>query len=131
MTTALPPTSPSTSNTRARTILFITYAIVPPAGVKSADSVVTIKQTSLPTSKWGASAGLQVVDERDNGIVVSGFKVLATGAVLADEILFGNFQSLAAGQGTLRRDVCAPGGYAWIDTLIAPSLRTTRDQRAR
>ncbi len=78
--------------------LFTTYAIVPPAGVKSADSVVTMKQTSLPTSNWGASAGLQVVDERDNGIVVSGFKVLATAAVLADEILFGNFQSLAEGQ---------------------------------
>lgn len=77
--------------------LFITYAIVPPASVKSADSVVTIKQTSLPTSKWGEQAGLQVVAEKDNGIVVSGFKVLATGAILADEILFGNFQALAQG----------------------------------
>ena len=77
--------------------LFITYAIVPPASVKSADSVVTIKQTSLPTSKWGEQAGLQVVGEKDNGIVVSGFKVLATGAILADEILFGNFQALAQG----------------------------------
>ena len=48
--------------------------------------------------------------------------MLATAAVLADEILFGNFQSLAAGPGTLRRDVCAPGGYAWIDPLIAPSF---------
>ncbi|MGE4167923.1 MAG: 4-hydroxyphenylacetate 3-hydroxylase family protein [Xanthobacteraceae bacterium] len=78
--------------------LSITYAIVPPASVKSADSVVTVKQTSLPTSNWGASAGLQVVGERDNGIVVSGFKVLATAAILSDEILFGNFQSLAEGQ---------------------------------
>ena len=77
--------------------LFITYAIVPPASVKSANSVVTIKQTSLPTSKWGEQAGLQVVGEKDNGIVVSGFKVLATGAILADEILFGNFQALAQG----------------------------------
>jgi 4-hydroxyphenylacetate 3-monooxygenase len=77
--------------------LFVTYAIVPPASVKSADSVVTIKQTSLPTSKWGEQAGLQVVGEKDNGIVVSGFKILATGAILADEILFGNFQALAQG----------------------------------
>jgi 4-hydroxyphenylacetate 3-monooxygenase len=78
--------------------LFITYAIVPPAGVKSADSVVTLKQSSLPTSKWGTAAGLQVIGERDDGIVVSGFKILATGAILADEILFGNFQPLAEGQ---------------------------------
>lgn len=77
--------------------LFITYAIVPPASVKSADSVVAMKQTSLPTSKWGEQAGLQVVGEKDAGIVVSGFKVLATGAILADEILFGNFQALAEG----------------------------------
>lgn len=77
--------------------LFITYAIVPPASVKSADSVVAMKQTSLPTSKWGEQAGLQVIGENDKGIVVSGFKVLATGAVLADEILFGNFQALAQG----------------------------------
>jgi 4-hydroxyphenylacetate 3-monooxygenase len=77
--------------------IFVAYAIVPPASVKSADSVVTVKQTSLPTSKWGANAGLQVVGEKDGGIVVSGFKVLATGAILADEILFGNFQSLAEG----------------------------------
>ena len=43
--------------------IFVAYAIVPPASVKSADSVVTVKQTSLPT-KWGANAGLQVVGEK-------------------------------------------------------------------
>ena len=37
--------------------IFVAYAIVPPASVKSADSVVTVKQTSLPTSKWGANVG--------------------------------------------------------------------------
>jgi 4-hydroxyphenylacetate 3-monooxygenase len=78
--------------------LFVAYAIIPPASVKSADSVVTLKQSSLPSSKWGTAAGLQVVGERDDGIVVSGFKVLATGAILADEILFGSFQPLAEGQ---------------------------------
>jgi 4-hydroxyphenylacetate 3-monooxygenase len=77
--------------------LYIAYAIVPPASVKSADAVVTQKQTSLPTSKWGEQAGLQVVGEKDGGIVVSGFKILATGAILADEILFGSFQALAQG----------------------------------
>ena len=47
----------------------------------------------MPTSKWGEQAGLQVVGEKDNGIVVSGFKVLATGAILADEILFGTLEN--------------------------------------
>lgn len=77
---------------------YIAYAIVPPAGVKSADAVVAQKQTSAPDAKWGQAAGLQVVGERKDGIVVSGFKILATGAILSDEILFGNFQSLAEGQ---------------------------------
>lgn len=78
--------------------IYVTYAIVPPAGVKSADSVVTTSQISAPGAKWGASAGLQVVRETDAGIVVSGFKILATGAALADEILFGSYQPLAEGQ---------------------------------
>jgi 4-hydroxyphenylacetate 3-monooxygenase len=78
--------------------LFVAYAIIPPAGVKSADSVVTLKQAAVPGAKWGTTAGLRVVGERDAGIVVSGFKVLATGAILADEILFGSFQPLAEGQ---------------------------------
>ena len=33
-----------------------------------------MKQTSLPTSNWGDPAGLQVVDERDNGIVGVGIQ---------------------------------------------------------
>lgn len=78
--------------------LFISYAIVPPAGVKSADSVVSQAAASLPNSKWATDAGLQVVEERADGIVVNGFKVLATSAIIADEILFGNFQALAEGQ---------------------------------
>jgi hypothetical protein len=41
-------------------------------------------------SKWGANAGLQVVGEKDGGIL-SGLKIFGTGAILADEILFGNF----------------------------------------
>jgi 4-hydroxyphenylacetate 3-monooxygenase len=78
--------------------LFVAYAIIPPAGIKSADSVVTLKHSSVPGGKWGTAAGLRVIGERDDGIMVSGFKVLATGAILADEILFGSFQPLAEGQ---------------------------------
>src|SRR5690606_23161923 len=93
--------------------LFISYAIVPPAGVKSADSVVTQAKASLPRSKWATDAGLQVVEERNDGIVVDGFKVLATSAIIADEILFGNFQALAEGQerfaATFALPVDAPG----------------------
>jgi 4-hydroxyphenylacetate 3-monooxygenase len=97
--------------------LSVAYAIVPPASVKSADSVVSGKQTSLPTSQWGAQAGLQVVGEKDDGIVVSGFKVLATGAVLADEILFGNFQALAQGNERFAATFALPVGTPGMKLL--------------
>lgn len=78
--------------------LYVCYAIVPPAGAKSADVSTVGKQTAAPDAKWGANAGLRVVKEDDAGITLWGFKILATGAVFADEILFGNYQPLAQGQ---------------------------------
>lgn len=78
--------------------LFVTYAIVPPAGAKSADAMSNSKQTAAPDSKWGEGAGLRVVKEDETGLTLWGFKILATGAVLADEILIGNYQPLAKGQ---------------------------------
>ena len=78
--------------------LYIVYAIVPPAGAKSADTLSTAKETAAPGSKWGAHAGLRVVKEDDAGVTLWGFKILASGAVLADEILIGNYQPLAKGQ---------------------------------
>ena len=75
--------------------LYVAYAVVPPAGAKSADTLSTAKQTAAPGSKWGENAGLKVVKEDDAGVTLWGFKILATGAVLADEVLIGNYQPLA------------------------------------
>lgn len=111
--------------------LFIAYAIVPPAGVKSVDAVVAKSQTSAPDARWGNAAGLQVVDETDAGIIVSGFKILATGAVLADEILFGNFQSLAEGQerfgATFVLPVDTPGMKLWSRRPFAQTAASELD----
>jgi 4-hydroxyphenylacetate 3-monooxygenase len=71
---------------------------VPPAGAKSADTLSTAKETAAPGSKWGENVGLRVVKEDDAGVTLWGFKILASGAVLADEILIGNYQPLAKGQ---------------------------------
>jgi 4-hydroxyphenylacetate 3-monooxygenase len=78
--------------------LYIGYAIVPPAGAKSADVTKISKQTAAPASKWGANAGLRAVKDDDRGVTLWGFKILATAAVFADELLFGNYQPLAQGQ---------------------------------
>jgi 4-hydroxyphenylacetate 3-monooxygenase len=111
--------------------LYIAYAIVPPAGVKSQDAVVAKAQTSVPNARWGSAAGLQVVEERADGIVVSGFKILATGAVLADEILFGNFQSLAEGHekfaATFAIPVGTPGMTLWSRRPFAVTAASELD----
>ena len=111
--------------------LFVAYAIVPPAGVKSVDAVVPRAQVSAPSAKWGTAAGLQVVGEREDGIIVNGFKILATGAALADEILFGNFQSLAEGQekfaATFAIPVSAPGLKMWSRRPFAEAASSELD----
>ncbi len=78
--------------------LFVGYAIVPPAAAKSADVTTTSAQSAAPDSKWGANAGLRVVKEDEKGVTLWGFKILATAAVFADELLIGNYQPLAKGQ---------------------------------
>lgn len=78
--------------------LFVAYAIVPPASSKSADVTTISKATAAPESKWGTNAGLRVVKEDADGVTLWGFKILATAAIFADELLIGNYQPLAQGQ---------------------------------
>lgn len=78
--------------------LFLAYAVVPPAGAKGTEAVATPQARAASDSKWGENAGLRVVKEDDSGVIVSGFKILATGAILADEVLVGNVLPLAPGE---------------------------------
>jgi 4-hydroxyphenylacetate 3-monooxygenase len=66
--------------------IFAAHAIVAPQGSRDP---AFYQRTSLPTP------GCRIVREDDEGVVVSGMKLLATGAVLADEILIGNIIPLA------------------------------------
>ena len=64
-----------------RNDIFAAYAIVPPPGARDPEF----------HAKHGTETpGLRVVEERDDGVVISGMKMLATGAVYADEIWIGN-----------------------------------------
>ena len=91
--------------------LYLAYAVVPPAGAKGAEAVATPQARA--DAKWGETAGLRVVKETDAGIVVAGFKILATAACLADEVLIGNVLPLPAGDEkfaiTFALPVDAPG----------------------
>ena len=68
---------------------YAAYAVLPPQAAR--DPEFYHKQ-NLPVPT------LQVVREDDDGVVISGMKMLATGAVIADEIWIGNVIPLAPDQ---------------------------------
>jgi 4-hydroxyphenylacetate 3-monooxygenase len=68
---------------------YLTYAVLPPQAARDPDFYLR-KSMTVPT--------LEVVRETDDGIVISGMKMLATGAAFADEIWIGNIQPLAPNQ---------------------------------
>jgi 4-hydroxyphenylacetate 3-monooxygenase len=69
--------------------MYATYAVLPPQAARNPEFYVK-KNLPVPT--------LQVVDERDDGIVISGMKMLATSAVFCDEVWIGNLLPLAPDQ---------------------------------
>lgn len=69
--------------------LYLAYAILPPQGARNPDLYLTADK-SPPT--------LRVTAEDDEGVTLNGMKMLATGAVYADEIWIGNIIPLAPSQ---------------------------------
>src|SRR5271169_1517076 len=69
--------------------LYVAYAVLPPQAAR--DPQFYIRQNiPIPT--------LRVVREDDDGVVISGMKMLATGALFANEIWIGNLLPLAPDQ---------------------------------
>jgi 4-hydroxyphenylacetate 3-monooxygenase len=69
--------------------VYIAYAVVPPQAARD-PSFYTRQNLPVPT--------LRVVREDDDGVVIAGMKMLATGALFANEIWIGNVIPLAAEQ---------------------------------
>ncbi|MBW8905750.1 MAG: hypothetical protein JF611_08810 [Betaproteobacteria bacterium] len=88
--------------------LYGVYAVIPPQAARNPDFYVK-QNIPIPT--------LRVVREDDDGVVISGMKMLATGAVFADEIWIGNLIPLAPNQLpesiTCAVPVNAPGVTLW------------------
>jgi 4-hydroxyphenylacetate 3-monooxygenase len=72
-----------------RNDIYAAYAVLPPAGARNPEFY---QRKSLPIPS------LRVVDERDDGVVISGMKMLATGGVYADELWIGNLLPIAEGR---------------------------------
>jgi 4-hydroxyphenylacetate 3-monooxygenase len=88
--------------------LYLSFAVTPPSGIRSRE-IYGGEQRDDPT--------LQVVDEDDSGVIVSGMKMMATGAVFADEILIGNLTAIddkrAKESITAALPINAPGVSFW------------------
>jgi 4-hydroxyphenylacetate 3-monooxygenase len=68
---------------------YVVYAVLPPQAARNPEFYQR-QNIPIPT--------LSVVREEDDGLVISGMKMLATGAVFANEIWIGNVLPLAADQ---------------------------------
>ena len=69
--------------------IFATYAVIPPQAARNPEFY---ERQNLPIPT------LRVVREEDDGVVISGMKMLATSAVFCDEIWIGNLIPLAPSQ---------------------------------
>jgi 4-hydroxyphenylacetate 3-monooxygenase len=65
--------------------LYLSFAVTPPSGIRARE-IFTGEERDDPT--------LQVVAEDDTGVVISGMKMMATGAVFADEVWVGNLTAI-------------------------------------
>ena len=65
--------------------LYLSFAVTPPSGIRSRE-VFSGEARDDPT--------LQVIAEDDSGVTISGMKMLATGAVFADEVWIGNLTAI-------------------------------------
>jgi 4-hydroxyphenylacetate 3-monooxygenase len=72
-----------------RSDYYVAYAVLPP---QAARDPMFYQRQNLP------GPSLEVVREDDDGIAISGMKMLATGAIFADDIWIGNIQPLAPTQ---------------------------------
>ncbi|MDB5798106.1 MAG: 4-hydroxyphenylacetate 3-hydroxylase [Paucimonas sp.] len=102
--------------------LYATYAVLPPQAMRNPELFQRENRT-VPS--------LRVVREDDDGVVISGMKMLATGAVLANEIWIGNILPLAKEQVaesiTCSIPVNVPGLSLWSRRPIATAVSDPRE----
>jgi 4-hydroxyphenylacetate 3-monooxygenase len=102
--------------------VYVVYAVVPPQAARNPDFYQR-RNIPVPT--------LRVVKEDERGVVMSGMKMLATGAVFANEIWIGNVVPLAADQKqeaiTCAVPCNAPGLQLWSRKPLEPTCRSEFD----
>ena len=89
--------------------LFASYVVLAPQGARNPE-LYSRKATLVP--------GLQIVAEKDDGIVVKGVKLLGTGSVFADEVWVGNMLPLAPDQKSQAVTCAVPLGAEGISIWV-------------
>jgi len=89
--------------------LFVSYVVIAPQGARD---------PALYNREGRKAQTLQVVAEKDNGLVINGVKMLGTGAVFSDETWVGNLLPLSPDQKeqavTCAVPLNAPGVSIWV-----------------
>jgi 4-hydroxyphenylacetate 3-monooxygenase len=102
--------------------LYVVYAVVPPQAARNPEFY---QRQNLPVPS------LRVVREGDRGVIIAGMKMLATGAVFANEIWIGNVIPLAPNQKkeaiTCAIPVNAPGVSLWSRKPMEPGCSSEFD----
>ncbi len=102
--------------------LYLSYAVTPPAGIRSRE---------LFPGQQREEPSLKVVAEDNAGVTISGMKMLATGAVFADEIWVGNLTAIDAERAkesiTCSVPVNAPGVSLWARAPYERNVRHEAD----
>src|SRR6266851_1358229 len=102
--------------------LYIAYAVIPPPGARD---------TRFSGRVYEGSPTVRVIDEDDHGVTISGMKLLATGAVFADELWVGNVQPVAPDR-VAEAITCAlpmntPGLALWSRKSFEPQAESEFD----
>jgi 4-hydroxyphenylacetate 3-monooxygenase len=102
--------------------LYTVYAVLPPQAARNPEFY---QRQNIPVPT------LRVVREDDDGVVISGMKMLATGAVFANEIWIGNVLPLAPDQ-KMEAITCAvpcnaPGLRLWARQPMEPNCTSEFD----
>jgi 4-hydroxyphenylacetate 3-monooxygenase len=102
--------------------LYISYAVVPAPGARD---------PNFSGARGDKAPELRVVKEDDDGVVVSGMKLLATGAIFADEVWIGNVQPLAPERRkeaiTFAVPINTPGLSLWSRKPLEPTAENEFD----
>ncbi|MFZ0180671.1 MAG: 4-hydroxyphenylacetate 3-hydroxylase N-terminal domain-containing protein, partial [Candidatus Dormiibacterota bacterium] len=95
--------------------LYVSYAVAPPGRARTPEAMRPGERP--PATDPLKSAALRVVSEDDKGVTVWGTKILATAAILSDELFIGNLLPMSPGEEAFAITFAVPTGAPGVKLL--------------